>query len=82
MTRHHDLINVFAINKIEARKKVLELLHSYQKKKITIMAVEGADNHYEVEVQYYDEYDICSVFVSEDFKEVEDSEALSLKYIL
>lgn len=82
MTRHHDLISVFALNKIEARKKVLEHLYAYQKKKITIMAVEGTDNHYEVEVQYYDEYDICSVFVSEDYKPVDDMDTLSLKYIL
>lgn len=82
MTRHHDLISVIAQNKIEARNITLELLNSYQKKKITIIAAEGKDNHYEVEVQYYDNYDICAVFNTKDFKEVKDKDAKSLKYIL
>lgn len=82
MNRHHDLINLYANNKSTARHIVLEFLNSYKKKDILIIAVEGTDNHYEVEVQYSDDYKDCAEFNSNDFTLLTEKEVMSLKYTL
>ena len=86
MKMQHGLISLFATNKIQARKKAEEFLRSYQKEKIRILAVEGLDiegqnNNYEIEVQYYDNYEYFATFRSEDYIKIETEEEKQLKYI-
>ena len=79
MFKHHDLIDIYANNKADAKQKAIEFLSSYQKKDIFIIGVEGANNHYEVEVQYYDKYEDNAVFISTDYKLLLESDIKSLK---
>ena len=79
MFRHHELFNISANDKIEARQKAVEFLSSYQKKDIEIIAVEGIRNHFEVEVQYYDNYEQNSVFSTLDFVFLKEEDIQTLK---
>ena len=86
MKMQHGLISVIAQNKIEARKKAEEFLNSYQKKKIRILAVEGAEiegenSYFEIEVQYYDNYEYFATFNSKDYVHIETEEEKQLKKI-
>ncbi|MBQ9023679.1 MAG: hypothetical protein IJ105_00490 [Bacilli bacterium] len=79
MYKHHDLISIYASNKIEARNKTTDFLQCYKKEKIRIIAVEGINNHYEVEVQYFDNYKECGVFSSDVFVDIEPQKSLLLE---
>ena len=79
MYKHYDLISVYATNKTEARNKITDFLECYKKEKIRIFAVEGINNHYEVDVQYYDDYEDCCVFNSDDFVDSEPQKSLLLE---
>lgn len=79
MYKHHDLISINANNKMEARQKTVEFLTSYQKEDIVILGVEGANNHFEVEVQYYDRYESNSVFNTLDFIFLKEEDIQTLK---
>lgn len=80
MYRHHVLISVFGFNKIEASNKVLDLLNCYKKKRIFIVAVVGANNRYEVEVEYLDGYEQSVYFPSEDFEYEQNVDKKILKH--
>ena len=79
MYKHHDLININASNKIAARQKAVEFLTSYQKEDIVILGVEGTNNHFEVEVQYYDRYESNSVYDTLDFVFLKEEDIQTLK---
>lgn len=81
MYKHYDLIGVFANDKYSARNKVSEFLLSYNKKKIHIIGVQGKNRRYEVEVEYYDKYEECAVYLSDDFEE-QKRDPLTLVYDL
>ena len=82
MYRHHDLIKIHGHidNKVAARNIIAEFLVCYQKNKISILAVEGVKNRYEVEVIYYDNYEECSIFPSEDFIYPSTEDQFTLRY--
>ena len=83
MYKHVDVLKLTANNKTHARDIAEEFLLGYNKKKIFIGAVLEADknNIYTVPVEYYDNYEECSVYPSEDFVYLEQpKEEKTLKY--
>lgn len=78
MEKHFDILDVRATSRQDAQEKVKNFLESYNKKSIRIFKIKRRNCHYQVEVRYYDEYDVSSTFLSKDFKETSSEKTLLL----
>ena len=83
MYKHVDVLKLTANNESHAKGIAEEFLLRYNKKKIYIGSVQEADknNIYTIPVEYYDKYEECAIYSSEDFVPMEQpEEAKTLTY--